>query len=219
MIDIKQIEAFYPEHLRAFKKNILREYLQYKILEIIFSSEFGHKLVFMGGTAIRIIHGSSRFSEDLDFDNTGLDKNTFSKLASIVERKMKLEGYNLEIRTVFKGAYRSYIKISDILFDNKISGYKEEKITVQIDAEPQNFTYVPDKVIINKFDVFQGINAVPADILLSQKIFAIFSRKRAMGRDFYDTIFLFGKTLPNYKYLNEKAGIKNKDELKKKLIV
>jgi len=29
MLDIKQIESFYPEHLRAFKKNLLREYLQF----------------------------------------------------------------------------------------------------------------------------------------------------------------------------------------------
>ena len=68
MLDLKQVESFYPESLRPFKRNLLREYLQYKILEIIFGSEFGEKLVFMGGTATRIIHENTRFSEDLDFD-------------------------------------------------------------------------------------------------------------------------------------------------------
>ena len=29
MLDIKQIESFYPELLRAFKKNLLRDYLQF----------------------------------------------------------------------------------------------------------------------------------------------------------------------------------------------
>jgi hypothetical protein len=38
MLDLHQIESFYPEHLRAFKKNILREYLQYKVLDIIYDS-------------------------------------------------------------------------------------------------------------------------------------------------------------------------------------
>ena len=33
MLDIKQIEPFYPENLRPFKRNLLREYVQYKILE------------------------------------------------------------------------------------------------------------------------------------------------------------------------------------------
>lgn len=72
MLELNQIESYYPEHLRVFKKNILREYLQYKILEIIYDSKFTVNLVFMGGTAIRIIHGGSRFSEDLDFDNINL---------------------------------------------------------------------------------------------------------------------------------------------------
>ncbi|GFP25527.1 hypothetical protein HKBW3S25_01007 [Candidatus Hakubella thermalkaliphila] len=47
MLDLKQIELFYPESLRPFKRNLLLEYLQYKILEIIFDSEFGEKLAFI----------------------------------------------------------------------------------------------------------------------------------------------------------------------------
>jgi len=34
MLNIKQIEQNYPENLRAFKKNILREYLQYKKIKM-----------------------------------------------------------------------------------------------------------------------------------------------------------------------------------------
>lgn len=71
MLELSQIESFYPESLRPFKKNLLREYLQYKILEIIFLSEFAQGLSFMGGSAIHIVHGLPRFSEDLDFDNRG----------------------------------------------------------------------------------------------------------------------------------------------------
>jgi predicted nucleotidyltransferase component of viral defense system len=67
MLELGQIESFYPESYRAFKKNILREYLQYKILEILFDSKYANNLVFMGGTSIRIICGSNRFSEYLDF--------------------------------------------------------------------------------------------------------------------------------------------------------
>lgn len=33
MLDMSQIESFYAEPIRVFKKNILREYLQYKILD------------------------------------------------------------------------------------------------------------------------------------------------------------------------------------------
>lgn len=39
MLELRQIEAFYPEHLRHFKRPILREYLRYKILAVIFDAE------------------------------------------------------------------------------------------------------------------------------------------------------------------------------------
>ena len=67
MLELRHLESFYPEHLRHFKRNILREYLQYKMLGIIYNGKFGLKLVFMGGTAIHIVHGAGRFSEDFDF--------------------------------------------------------------------------------------------------------------------------------------------------------
>lgn len=219
MLDIKQIESFYPESLRPFKKNILREYIQYKILEAIFDSKFGDKLVFMGGTAARILYQNTRFSEDLDFDNLGMTQKEFKELIAIITKRLSLEGYNLETKEVFKGAYRSYLRISDILFENSLSGHREEKLLIQIDTEPQGFPYKPDKLIINKFDVFLRINAVPLDILLAQKLYAIFKRKRAMGRDFYDAVFLFGKTGPNFAYLRSKLKINNMGELKTKLLI
>ena len=39
-----------------------------------------------------------------------------------------------------------------------------------------------------------------------------------MGRDFFDTVFLFSKTKPNFSYLNQKANIKTMYELKSKLL-
>jgi hypothetical protein len=39
-----------------------------------------------------------------------------------------------------------------------------------------------------------------------------------MGRDFFDTIFLFSKTKPNFNYLNQKANIKTMPELKSKML-
>ncbi len=219
MLDIKQIESFYPEYLKSYKRNLLREYLQYKILEIIFDSKFGERLSFMGGTAIRIIHSNTRFSEDLDFDNLGLNKEDFEQLAKLIQGKLKLEGYVVETKNVFKGAYRSYIKIPNILFENGLSRHKEERMLIQVDAEPQRFDYCLDKIIINKFDVFLRINVVPADILLAQKIYAIFKRKRPIGRDFYDAVFLLGKTKPNLDYLRLKLKVKDMNDLKNRLLL
>jgi len=214
MIDIAQIQSFYPEYLRSFKRNLLREYFQYKILEIIFASDFGGKLVFMGGTAIHIAYSNTRFSEDLDFDNRGLTGENFKKLGNIILKKLKLEGYTAEIKASFKGAYKLDIRIPKVLYENKLSGYEDEKIAIHLDAEPQEFDYVHDKIIINKFGIFTRINVVPIDVLLAQKLFAILMRKRAMGRDFYDALFLFGKTKPNLEYARLKLGVRDLNELK-----
>ncbi len=132
---------------------------------------------------------------------------------------MELEGYGIETRKVFKGAYRSYLRIPQILFENGLSKHKEEKMLIQIDAEPQGVQYVADKVMINKFGVFFRMNVVPRDILLAQKIYAIFRRKRSMGRDFYDAVFLFGMTKPNLDYLRLKLNVKDMADLKRKLLL
>ncbi|MFH1412701.1 MAG: nucleotidyl transferase AbiEii/AbiGii toxin family protein [bacterium] len=218
MLNLKQIEQYYPDNLRGFRKNMLREYLQYKILEIIFNSKVADKLSFLGGTALCIVYGNTRFSEDLDFDNFGLAKEDFIYLSNEIKKKLEDLGYEVEIKNVFKGAYRCYIRIPKILFDNNISELEGEKIMIQVDTAPYEFKYNPDKKILNKFDVFTQILVTPLDVLLSQKIYAVLNRKRAKGRDFFDIIFLLQKTKPNYKYLAKKVEIKNSQELKQKLL-
>ncbi len=219
MIDLKQIEAFYPKTIRPFKTNLLREYFQYKILEIIYDSKWSNRLVFMGGTSLRIVHSLNRFSEDLDFDNLGLTQKNFRELTQFIVKKLKQEGYAVDMRHVFKDAYHAHIGIADMLHRAGISGHKQAKIMIRIDTQPQRFKYVPEKVLVNKFDIFLKINVVPQDILLAQKIYAIFNRKRPMGRDFYDTVFLLGRTKPNRGYLKAKLKIQTTAQLKKKLLL
>ena len=218
MLDIKQIESFYPENLRPFKRNLLREYMQYKILETLYESDWSQKLVFMGGTAIHLFHGNTRFSEDLDFDNLGLDKSHFGFLISAILTSLRRNGFKVENRNVFRTAFRSYLKFTDLLYKYKISRHRHEKLNIQIDMEPQRFEYEPEQIILNKFDVFLRIRVVPPDILLAQKLYCLFSRPRLLGRDFYDAVFLFGKTKPNMDYLREKIGVKNHKDLESILL-
>jgi len=213
MISMDQIESFFPPPLRPFKRNILREYLQYKILEAVFAADEGRRLVFLGGTAIHIVHGNPRFSEDLDFDNRDLSMEAFAGLAAQVHRALSREGYTIELGMREQGPRRADFRFVGLLQSMGITGHREEKLLIHFDAQPQNFDYRPQQVIINKFDVFCRINIVPIDILLSQKIACILQRPRAIGRDFYDTVFLWGKTAPDPAYLAQKAGIRDEAQL------
>lgn len=57
---------------------IVREEYEILFLKEIFESEYGSKLVFKGGTALRLAYGSARFSEDLDFTLTQeIDRESF----------------------------------------------------------------------------------------------------------------------------------------------
>jgi hypothetical protein len=47
MIDLNSIKSFYPEKERAFEQFLLKEYLQYTILDIDFSSKYSQDLVFV----------------------------------------------------------------------------------------------------------------------------------------------------------------------------
>lgn len=218
MLSLQEIEVQYPETLRPFKRNILREYLQYKILEIIFKSSHAAKLSFLGGTALRIVHNNTRFSEDLDFDNFGLEESEFNAIAQEVKAGLDALGLKTEINTVMKGAYRCNVRLPEVLFVNELSPLQEEKILIQIDTLPHQYPYTPDKKILNKFDVFSEIFVTPVSLLLSQKIWAAINRKRAKGRDFYDIVFLFSFTKPEYPYLMQKIGAGDGESVRQKLL-
>lgn len=219
MLDLHEIAQYYPENLRPFRRFLLREYLQYKILEIVFSGPHADKLIFLGGTCLRIVHGNQRFSEDLDFDNFGLSETDFKEISNDIDRRLTLVGYEVEVRSVSRGAFHCYIRFPKILFQQGLSGYEVEKILIQLDTEAQHFEFIPESVILNKFDVFSRIAVTPLSLLMAQKCYAILNRPRNKGRDFFDLVFLMGKNVsPDYDYLNFKRGISDGAALKSKLL-
>ena len=219
MLNYEDVENYFPESIRHHKKYILMEYFQYKILNILFNLKYSGKIIFIGGTALRIIYNTKRFSEDLDFDNFNLSLKEFSGAAYDVKKKLELEGYDLNIETTNKkNTFHYIIKIPRLLHDFNVTPHINQNLTIKVDIQPHDFKYKPEEKILNKFGVFTQINIAPKDILLSQKIAALLGRKSPKGRDFYDVVFLFGITRPNYNYLQDKLKIKTLTELKDTLI-
>ena len=219
MLSLQNIKEYYPNQLWGFERFILREYLQYKILEIIYDGPHARQLIFMGGTALRIIYNNNRFSEDLDFDNYSIAETDFGTITTFIHKKLEQQGFEVEMRNVYKAAYHCHIKFPGLLKELGLSGQSSERILIRLDTEPQYFEYKPEWKLINKFDVFTEIATTPEDILLSQKFYAILNRPRNKGRDFYDVVFLLGRNIrPNYNFLEQKIKISNADELKESLI-
>ena len=53
--------------LRIDVTQVVRESWELIVLKGLYDSAYGRDLIFKGGTALRLAHGSPRFSEDLDF--------------------------------------------------------------------------------------------------------------------------------------------------------
>ncbi len=217
MLDFQQIKDQYPENMQRFERAIFREYLQYKVLQAIFDSKHASKLAFLGGTALRIVYGNNRFSEDIDLDNFGLSWSEFEDVIQKVKRFLELEGFEIEVRNVTKSAYRCYLRFPALLYEQGLSPYQQEKILIQVDTTAQGYKYEPEIRILNKFDVFTEIRVTPLDILLSQKIYTAVNRKRPKGRDFYDITYLSSRTKPNYGFLNQKLGVNNTEDLRREI--
>lgn len=215
MLQLDDIMGFYPESLHDHKGMLLREYLQYKILEVIYASEFGEKLIFMGGACLRIVHGNQRFSEGIDFDNKGISTDEFTRLSELVGKELELEGYQVEIKLVYKNAFHCHIRFPGLPFQEGLSGHRAQKILIQLDTEPQHYNYEPQPYLLNKFDVFTEVLATPPSILLAQKMYAVINRKRNKGRDFYDIAFLLSKGIqPDMGYIKSKLAVEAMEELK-----
>jgi predicted nucleotidyltransferase component of viral defense system len=219
MLELQQIKNQYPEQLQGYERAILREYLQYKILQATFESSQASKLSFLGGTALRIVHGNSRFSEDIDLDNFGLSWQAFGELIQKVKRFLELEGFVVETSMVGKGAFHCNLRFPELLYDQGLSPHQQEKILIQLDTVAQGYTYTPEIKILNKFDVFSEIRVTPLNVLLSQKIYTAVNRKRPKGRDFYDITFLFSKTRPDFGFIHQKMGISSPESLREELLM
>ena len=217
LLEFQQIKEQYPESLQPFERSILREYLQYKVLQATFDSKHASKLAFLGGTALRIVYGNTRFSEDIDLDNFGLSWAAFEEVIEKVNRFLSLEGFEVEVKNVKKGAYHCNLRFPKLLYDEGLSPLPGEKILIQVDTTAQGYEYQPDVVLLNKFDVFAEIRVTPLDTLLSQKIYTAVNRKRPKGRDFYDISFLASRTKPDYGFLKHTMDVDTEEKLKEEI--
>lgn len=221
MIDLQYIRNFYPASISGntrFDRLMLKEYLQLLILDFIQTTKYAPLLTFIGGTCLRHVYGIDRFSEDLDFDCKQLTQEDFMTMTDDVITHLQRNGVNAVARDKNNprlSAFRRNIYFPELLFDLNLSGHREERLLVKIEAQDQGIDYESQIVTINKLGFTFLLRCAPADIICSMKIAAMLGRGK--GRDFYDLIFLSSITQPNFDFLRERCGIANGAELKSAL--
>ncbi len=223
MIDIEYIRSFFPTAIAResrFDRYMLKEYLQLQILDHLATTSYISKVSFIGGTNLRLIQGIDRFSEDLDFDCKDLSEEEFMAMTDSVVQY--LQQNNVEVETRDKPnphltAFRRNLYFPQMLFDLGLTGHRDERLLLKIEAQDQGVEYQPIVANVNKMGFFFGIQVPPVDVLCAMKFAAILARQK--GRDFYDTIFLLSKAKPNLDFLRARTGIESLEELKAAIAV
>ena len=221
MLNLEQIKNYFPPFISenlAHQKFMLKEYIQLMVLNFLTTTKFVKKITFIGGTNLRLIKGIDRFSEDLDFDNKNFSEEEFREMSQAVLIFLQRSGLKVEIKNKKSEklmAYRSNIYFPELLFDLKLSAYKEERFLMKIESQKQDFEYQPKMADVNDCGFYFQFPVPPDDILCSMKLSALLTR--AKGRDFYDAMFLLALTQPNYDYLTQKQNVHDFTELKAKL--
>ena len=218
MIDIEFIRSFFPPAIAResrFDRYMLKEYLQLLILDHLATTLYINKVSFIGGTNLRLIQGIDRFSEDLDFDCKELSEEEFMAMTDSVVTYLRQNNINVETRdnpNPKLTAFRRNLYFPEMLFDLELTGHREERLLLKVEALDQGVPYQPVVATINRMGFFFGVQVPPIDVLCAMKFAAILARQK--GRDFYDTIFLLSKTRPNLEFLSARTGISSIDELK-----
>lgn len=218
MIDLNYINSYFPAQIAGnatFYKHILKEYVQLMVLDYLATSPYIGKLAFIGGTNLRLIKGIDRFSEDLDFDCKDLTEDEFMEMTDEVLTFLQRSGINVEARD--KGnpklsAFRRNIFFPEFLFELGLTGHRDERFLLKIEAQDQGVNYPIEKKYVQRCGFFFSLPVPPDSVLLSMKLSALLAR--AKGRDFYDTMFLMQQNKPSYEFLSARVGINTPDELK-----
>jgi predicted nucleotidyltransferase component of viral defense system len=189
---------------REEKIHLLREDLQIIILKILFDLGMFKNLAFVGGTALRIIFGLRRFSEDIDFSLIQEKGYNFNKFSEAVQYQLKKYGFRVDVKENDRKTVKTIMfKFKDILVNLGLSNISSQKlsISVEVDAYPPE-GWRTDISLISKTFVFTVTHYDIAS-LYATKLHACFFRKYTKGRDFYDLVWYLGKKiLPNFALLN-----------------
>lgn len=215
---IKRMLQPYNTATQAEAERAVREILQEIALIGLWRGKFFEHAAFYGGTALRILYGLDRFSEDLDFtllqNNSAFEwsifeKNVVEELKSFgfgvtfIEKKKQFEN---EVRSAFLKTNTHHALLQIGIKDLAKSGIHPEttiRIKVEIDTNPV-FGFEVEPIYL-KEPLPAPIRAVKETSLFAGKLHAALYRawrQRVKGRDWYDVIWFLRRGIPlNMHYL------------------
>jgi hypothetical protein len=172
-------------------RNLVREYLQARILESLQKSGAMIPLAFHGGTALRFLFSHGRYSEDLDFALEGnREYYNFRDFLKAIRSDLSPEGYQIEIKANDqKTVHSAFIRFPGLLYEMGLSPMQSEVLAVKIEVDTQPPMGAGlATTVVRRFVVLQ-LHHHDKPSLLSGKLHAILQRSYTKGRDIYDLLW------------------------------
>jgi len=183
----------------------LREILQEIALLGLWRSRFFERAAFYGGTALRILHGMDRYSEDLDFSLLKpAAKFDLTRYSDALEKEIRSFGFEATVTARAKSdssAIRSAFLKADTLKHLLVINTEEAlarriprgqvlKIKIEVDTDPPPGFDTETRFLLQPIPF--SVRAFSLPDMFAGKMHAVLCRawkSRVKGRDWYDLVW------------------------------
>lgn len=172
-------------------RNVAREYMQVRILGSLQRAGAMIPLAVHGGTALRLLYASPRYSEDLDFAlERSRERYDLRAYLDAVRSELTREGYALAIKLNDRQTVHSaFVRFPGLPFELGLSPRREEVLAVKIEVDTRPPAgAVLRTTVIRRYVPLQLQHHDQAS-LLAGKLHALFQRPHLKGRDVYDLLW------------------------------
>lgn len=186
----------------------LREIFQQIALLGLWRSKFFEHAAFYGGTALRVLYGLDRYSEDLDFSLLAPDKD-FSLGAYGDALRRELDSFGLDVsfeahqrnpESAIESAFLKANTLQQLIvvkvnadLARQVHAQEVLKIKLEVDTDPPGGFETESRVVLLPLPFAVRVYSLPD--LFAGKMHALLCRKwktRVKGRDWYDLVWYLG---------------------------
>lgn len=196
----------YKDLPKEVKRIVVKDYLITYILSYIYGHKDYRKLVFYGGTCLRVVYGLNRLSEDIDTDNSA--KIELNNFGNDLQKFMKalLGGEVMVYTQTGQGGISRFVIKIPVLYELGLSPLKSEKLHIKVEVSSHNQIYNKEMTTILRNGQTMTIAHFDKPSLMAGKMIACMERvfrkgktaEMVKGRDWYDLWwYLNEKVVPN----------------------
>ena len=179
--------------------NALREIFQEIALCGLWRAKFHEKAAFYGGTALRVLYGLNRFSEDMDFSLLTPDERfDLTPYCGFIEDELSAWGFTATVETKTKTAKSAKAQLLLIDAGDEVAatihGQRRLKIKIEVDTDPPPGFSTETRFLLQPIPFSVRVYDPPS--LFSGKMHALLCRgwkSRVKGRDWYDFVWYVGR--------------------------